>query len=108
MMKQTPSRQKDDLPGKGQQDGLRVSWIGEFLDYLNVNYPQPTVDTPRCNGEATVRLQTAIKVGSDKAAVSKSNFGKFGVAHGTPNLEMKILIRKSKQCPDDSDNELFA
>jgi hypothetical protein len=107
MMKQTPSRQNDDLPGKGQQDGLRVSWIGDFLNYLNVNYPQPTVDASM-NGEATVRLQTAIKVGSDKAAVSKSNFGKFGVAHGTPNLETKILIRKSKQCPDDSDNELFA
>jgi hypothetical protein len=42
---ETNAEQTND--GKGQQDGLRVSWIGEYLNYLYVNYPQPTVDTPR-------------------------------------------------------------
>jgi len=67
------------------------------------------MNTPRCSGGAAVRLQSAIKVWLRQGCCVQVQLWQiWGCSRHTPNLEMKNPDAKSKQCPDDSDDELFA
>src|ERR1700738_2226989 len=98
MMKQTPSRQKDDLPGQGATRAgcwLRVSLEGGNTP---IKCKLPATNNGYAFDAAVGRpcvYKVRLRFGLDKVAASRSNFGKFGVSsRQTPNLEMKILSRK--------------